>query len=476
MIDTPLDEALVEEILADPGDDAPRLVLADKLISAGDPRGELIALQCSGDPRHEAKIQALLAEHGARWLSPLGIAPSQATWVRGFVERVALPWVGYKPLHDRLHRELPLREVRIYSLPAPSDLAEMLALRWPARLECLSLYGSSLGALGARSIACAPSLASIRSLDLGLCDIGDAGVEELVASEHLGNLSSISLFGNHLSGRAAAAIASAWPALRRLYLGQNNLGDEGIAALAQPERRLFELDLHRNQIKTAGIERFARSPPRELVSLRLSINEIGGAGLAELARSPAVSRIERIAVSNNRIGADGARELALARPPSLRRLEIGGNPLGAEGAVRIASELRGLSSLQLPRAGLLASDTDALASLLSMPEIAVLSLAGNEIGAGIASACEVACESLRTLELSEISLGDKGTESLARVGALSVLEELSLYNNGIGNRGARALAASPHLAGLAKLGIGGNPMNRHGQGALRERFGERARW
>jgi uncharacterized protein (TIGR02996 family) len=36
---------LLDAVLADPGDDAPRLVLADALQARGDPRGELIALQ-----------------------------------------------------------------------------------------------------------------------------------------------------------------------------------------------------------------------------------------------------------------------------------------------------------------------------------------------------------------------------------------------------------------------------------------------
>jgi uncharacterized protein (TIGR02996 family) len=41
-----LDPKLVARIVARPKDDAPRLVLADKLTEAGDPRGEFIVCQC----------------------------------------------------------------------------------------------------------------------------------------------------------------------------------------------------------------------------------------------------------------------------------------------------------------------------------------------------------------------------------------------------------------------------------------------
>jgi uncharacterized protein (TIGR02996 family) len=44
-------EPLFAEVLARPDDEAPRLVLADRLIEAGDPRGEFIQLQCAAARR-----------------------------------------------------------------------------------------------------------------------------------------------------------------------------------------------------------------------------------------------------------------------------------------------------------------------------------------------------------------------------------------------------------------------------------------
>lgn len=105
-----------------PDDDAPRRVYADWLLERGDPRGELIQLQCElatmspKDPRRDnivAREQALLKKHNARWgpfhdrrfawaftrgfVSGFGHqgvfhheGKSNATWVRFFLDGTAL--------------------------------------------------------------------------------------------------------------------------------------------------------------------------------------------------------------------------------------------------------------------------------------------------------------------------------------------------------------------------------------------------
>lgn len=67
---------LLAAIYDAPDDRALRQVYADALLEAGDPRGELIAIQCAG-PRADAaarrRERALLAAHGTAWLG--AIAP-----------------------------------------------------------------------------------------------------------------------------------------------------------------------------------------------------------------------------------------------------------------------------------------------------------------------------------------------------------------------------------------------------------------
>lgn len=75
--------ALIADIVAHPDDDAPRLVLADYLLERGDPRGDLIQLQCRGQSADE-----LLAQHGTAWSAYLRPDIHEAFFERGFVARV----------------------------------------------------------------------------------------------------------------------------------------------------------------------------------------------------------------------------------------------------------------------------------------------------------------------------------------------------------------------------------------------------
>lgn len=63
--------ALVE---AAPDDDAARAVWADALSEAGDPRGELVALQLARSPKNEARIKKLVSKHWRAWVG--AIAPA----------------------------------------------------------------------------------------------------------------------------------------------------------------------------------------------------------------------------------------------------------------------------------------------------------------------------------------------------------------------------------------------------------------
>lgn len=53
-----------------PGDDGPRLVLADHLQQEGDPRGEFIALQFDTSARARKRADKLLERHRAAFLAP----------------------------------------------------------------------------------------------------------------------------------------------------------------------------------------------------------------------------------------------------------------------------------------------------------------------------------------------------------------------------------------------------------------------
>ncbi len=74
------DLTFIQAIQASPGDEVPRLVYADWLDDQGDPRGELIRVQCelarrpANDlerKRLEQRADELLDDYGELWLEPL---------------------------------------------------------------------------------------------------------------------------------------------------------------------------------------------------------------------------------------------------------------------------------------------------------------------------------------------------------------------------------------------------------------------
>ncbi|MCP3099290.1 TIGR02996 domain-containing protein [Myxococcus sp. K15C18031901] len=84
-------ELLLPSVYAALEDDAARLVLADRLLEEGDPRGELIMLQCAPTP-DEARVRELLGRHRELWEVPLGplIEPRRSRFERGFPVAVML--------------------------------------------------------------------------------------------------------------------------------------------------------------------------------------------------------------------------------------------------------------------------------------------------------------------------------------------------------------------------------------------------
>src|SRR5438046_2537388 len=119
-------DPLLQAVLAEPQDDALRLVYADWLEEHGDPdRAELIRLQCElarlepSDRRGQRlrrRERALLREHGKEWAGPLGRLKCSPYlgWRRGFVDSVreveAQEFLDHLPAFFERH---PLRVVEV---------------------------------------------------------------------------------------------------------------------------------------------------------------------------------------------------------------------------------------------------------------------------------------------------------------------------------------------------------------------------
>ena len=85
--------AFLADIKEHPGDDTPRLILADWLQDQGDPRGEFIRLQCQLARRPadrasqppEERLGQLLAQHRDAWLGPLADMALGVSFERGLL-------------------------------------------------------------------------------------------------------------------------------------------------------------------------------------------------------------------------------------------------------------------------------------------------------------------------------------------------------------------------------------------------------
>ncbi|MFO0552751.1 MAG: TIGR02996 domain-containing protein [Polyangiaceae bacterium] len=95
--DTRDEASLLAEIHANPSDDEPRLVYADLLIERGDPRGELIRLQCARALTAEPpsrREKELVSKFGRAWLSDLesAVLKDGLAYERGFLAACRYGW------------------------------------------------------------------------------------------------------------------------------------------------------------------------------------------------------------------------------------------------------------------------------------------------------------------------------------------------------------------------------------------------
>jgi hypothetical protein len=132
---------------------------------------------------------------------------------------------------------------------------------------------------------------SMREVDLGYCDLGDAAIVQVARSllvhpmtgkrdiHH--SLQTLILRSNHLSSSVASVIARSlkFVAIRSLILARNSIGDEGVALLAEIlpfNDKLQELDISENECSAVGLCSVAGALG---TNRTLKILDFGGNGL-----------------------------------------------------------------------------------------------------------------------------------------------------------------------------------------------------
>ncbi len=314
-------EALIQ---ADPDDIEHFLVYADWLQSQGDPRGELIAMQCaleqppsSTERRDEltvtarARVRAFEEEIRARFGDLVG-RQNIVVWRRGFVDhlQIRLPAGSSRATLEQdlalLSQHPSLRLVRRLSLGSPSTdytwAIDLLAEGgWPATLQEIHLTG---GTLDLAALATAfPRLQRLRTFN-----------QRTRFGAAFPNVRSLDLLDLEVEWSKPHG-EPAWPTLRSLMIRPHlhRMPGWATALLAMPEQlpALEELtvwgilgDAFCDQLLTSGL-----LPKLKRLDLTNALTQIGFEILC--SRAARFRHLDKILVSN-----ELARPLPLTRLPT----------------------------------------------------------------------------------------------------------------------------------------------------------------
>lgn len=452
-------QAFLQKILAEPDDDAPRVIFADWLEEQGDPdRAAFIRVQCelarrgSDDDLYsdlQARERRLLVANAPRWCEDWFIGHR---FRRGFLEALRCGSPAHLLDHaERLFREGPIREIWFDTQEDvwdPQETALLADSSYLARVRSLRLPpGRSFGVPTEALLAltASPHLTNLHTLDLGhgMCysEIDDAIFAEMI-------------------GMGRRPPPTSFSALHRLGLNDAQIGDASVAALvASPlARTLTHLDLSDNRnISAMGILTLVSSDlwPR-LTELDLSgvhTHPLGrGLPIEALGRS----QLRRVAL---RADLDLLSSASFWGPIEALRLQCPGRLDGPELRRFLACpHLAQLTRLDLPDGGLTVEGASVLARCPHLTQLTALNLEGNrglgDEGAQIlAGARFFPC--LTYLNLRGTSLTDEGFAALARRAPPSRLRNLDLSRTGVANDGLAALADSSSFGRLTTLNLEG---------------------
>jgi uncharacterized protein (TIGR02996 family) len=432
------EESFLADIIANPNDDAPRLIYADWLEDNGQPeRSEFIHVQIElpklafADPLWSAlsRRQAeLLEAHGDRWLASLPrSARRSASFRRGFLHDVQTTVAQVKKGPEALLME-PVQVLRLGN--ATGRLGTIADLPWLNRLSTLSLSGNRLTLEDVLALAGSPHLTNLTALLANSTNLGIyPAVRQLFGSSHRASLTTLDLSNSAFGDDALRALVASQflPSLTHLSLRHNTFGEAGARALAE-----------------------ASTLPR-LRCLELGGGQFGEPALRVLVASPRLASLRELSVDSSRIGWFGA--YAIAASPYLAGLE----------ALRLWNTRLGPTSVV------------AMVAAPHLTNLKALGLGGNRLGPGGARALAEAPKftTLTHLDLCEAGIGADGAYALANSPHLANLTTLALRWNQIGDEGALALAGSPSLVHLSHLDLRQNQIGEKGATALRQRFGSR---
>jgi uncharacterized protein (TIGR02996 family) len=254
-----LQDAFLADIIANPDDDAVRLIYADWLDEHDQPaRAEFIRLQIATGATHaqnrrltlDRRERQLLAEHGDEWAGELREFLVSWEFRRGFIEEVSALPEPFLTGEERLFRLSPVRYLKL--LPeyerTTAEVARFMQrfsesphLDRLVELDCTHLR---MGSDGLKALAVSPGFTQLWRLNLRDNFISDAGMRALGEASWLSCLCELNLRQNDITPRGVRALAAA--------LAERVRGHEVFV--------LESVDLRDNPLRAAGARAVAASP------------------------------------------------------------------------------------------------------------------------------------------------------------------------------------------------------------------------
>lgn len=338
----------VQEVRNNPRDDFPRLIFADYLDEAGDPRGELIRVQVQlanmtpGEPERrelELREEELLADYADAWLEPLREFGAQGLSVRclqrGLIERVRITAAAWLENAAELCRVAPaLHCVELRALP--TELRQLMATELPEQITSVDLSSNRIERIHGQDL-------------LGVSSWPDRLQELSLAFNRI-----------HMDDLVSLRVRC-WRKLKRLDLSMNKISALGIerAAMAGPEPTFPELKtllLVGNPLKDDGLRQvFEALDSPELEELDLAASEITSVGVRWLVDRLLLGKLKKLSLRGNRLnrarygGAVPTNDVlqgdleTIAQQPSLTQLDLratGASYLSAAAQEKLSAGLK----------------------------------------------------------------------------------------------------------------------------------------
>lgn len=340
--DTGFPEGLWKEILAKPGQVAPRLVLADWLADRGDPRADLIRWQCvstddlsSTDTQHgqpiQQRIQSLINRHFESWVeTPFHLnGVHEVTFARGFPDAATVSTNHWNDGLDALSQHAPLlSRLTVLGDRHPIEAAIELRHGRPQVRDALP----ELVHLEFRNLAREQPEKNwldqfeglpLTSLVWSYCRIAPGELAVFLENSPAPSLRRLEFVDQDLGLRPVHAIGSTLSSgrLEHLRLKHCRLADADLQDLTAIENldSLRSLDLSGNRLGVPALRTVVtQARLSRLKELYWDRNPLGMLGAAVLARSPLLPQLEFVSLKDCGMGSREQQLLSRSAPSGLR--------------------------------------------------------------------------------------------------------------------------------------------------------------